>query len=154
MSDRNFLIMSKKESEELKISFFEELSKTYLDNNDSCSKYWYPLKKIRNDIPVVYYDSEFLSNESRLKCLQKILRNHWIKKVCVIPEFDEAYYTETYVDELLEKDEDGFIFPYESECFAFDDRKDWLIYKSHELTVAFAGGWLVEELKEVFGNKG
>ena len=51
-----------------------------------------------------------------------------------------------------EEDDDGIIFPYMSECYWFDFSKEWMIYSSHEATIAFAGEWLVREIKaEIIG---
>jgi len=52
----------------------------------------------------------------------------------------------------LEEDEDGVILPYMSECFWFDSNKDWVMYVSHEATVAFGGEWLVNAIKRQFKN--
>lgn len=39
-----------------------------------------------------------------------------------------------------------------SECFWFDSNIDWVIYVSHEATVAFGGEWLVNDIKRQFEN--
>ena len=57
------------------------------------------------------------------------------------------YYSDSFLDDIVATDEDGYEFPYFSEQYTFDDTREWLIYKSHEFTVTFAGKWLVRELK-------
>ena len=49
---------------------------------------------------------------------------------------------------FLDKDEGLIILPYMSECFWFDSNIDWMIYVSHEATIAFEGEWLVNAIKE------
>ncbi|MBD5088762.1 MAG: hypothetical protein HDT30_08120 [Clostridiales bacterium] len=132
-------------SKQIKTNFFSKLSKTV---TNKYAAYWYPLQEINSGIDVISFDANFLEDRERLEEIKTIFAKHNISKVCVIPELDNVYYSDTFLEDILAEDEDGFVFPYFSEEYTFDLSQEWLIYKSHEFTVTFAGEWLVRECKE------
>ena len=68
----------------------------------------------------------------------------------MIPELEDDYIEDDFPSRIVEQDEDGYTFPYFSERFIYDNMKDWMIYTSHEFTIAFAGKWLTEEMCKNF----
>lgn len=112
--------------------------------------YWYPLKKIKEDIPVLFFNADYFDNGDRLETLKEIFINHNISSVTVIPELEDDYIEDDFPSRIVEQDEDGYTFPYFSERFIYDNMKDWMIYTSHEFTIAFAGKWLTEEMCKNF----
>lgn len=136
------------QSRQVKTRFFTKLSETIVGNHVG---YWYPLREIRAEIEVVAFEADVLEKEGILRCIRDIFAGHGITRVCVIPEFENVYYSDSFLEDIMRKDEDGYEFPYFSEEYTFDESHEWLIYKSHNSTVTFAGKWLVQELKEIFG---
>ncbi len=126
--------------------------KTLLENDSNwwTPCYWYPLKKIKEDIPVLVFNADYFDNRDRLETLKKIFINHNINSVTVIPELEDDYIEDDFLSSIVEQDEDGYTFPYFSERFIYDNMKDWMIYTSHEFTIAFAGKWLTEEIRKYF----
>lgn len=114
--------------------------------------FWYPLQEINSEIDVISFEANFLEDEERLHSIKNIFARNQICKVCIIPELDNVYYSDTFLEDILQQDEDGFVFPYFSERYIFDQSYEWLIYQSHEFTVTFAGKWLVRECKTHIKN--
>lgn len=143
--------LQKQTFEEFDYKLFE---KNHINNPHilwSC--YWYPLIDIKKNIPVISFDADFFDDAISLQKVNEIFLNRRIKRVQVIPELEPAYVISDFSQMILEKDKDGMnCFAYHSEQFIYDFSKSWLIYSSHEGTVAFAGEWLVNELKNNFRN--
>ncbi|MDP4147009.1 MAG: hypothetical protein Q8936_21465 [Bacillota bacterium] len=116
--------------------------------------YWYPLFPVYPHIPVIAFGSDFIAIEENLEKIRGIFVQHNVHTAIQLPEFDNGRIIEGFTDEeyFLEKDEDGVILPHMSECFWFDFNKDWMIYASHEATIAFEGEWLVNNIKEQLEN--
>lgn len=110
--------------------------------------YWYPLFKVKSYVPVLAFDADFFNDDNRMQILGSIIQNHGINEVFQFREFTNGKIIPDFVNSyLLKEDEDGFDLPYASECYLFDRNKDWLIYTSHEHTIALAGDWLINEIK-------
>ena len=132
------------ESEKIKNEFFSKLSETVKGKYPT---FWYPLQEINEDIDVLCFDARFLDDKKKLDTIRHIFKKHGVGTVCVVPELDNVYYSDSFLDDIVATDGDGYEFPYFSEQYTFDDTREWMIYKSHEFTVTFAGEWLVRELK-------
>ena len=118
--------------------------------NRKVPAYWYPLFDVKSYVPVLAFNSYFFDDDNRMQILSSIIQKRGINEVFQLPEFENANVIHDFVNSyLLKKDEDGFILPYMSECYLFDKNKDWLIYTSHEGTIALAGDWLINEIKTI-----
>lgn len=138
------------ESDKIKSVLFSKLSQMVIGEY---ATYWYPLRELKAEQNVISFDSEFLEDRERLYIIKQIFEKHGISTVCVVPELENVYYSDSFLDDIIEIDEWGdYTFPYGSEEYTFDDTKEWMIYKSHEFTVTFAGKWLVQELKKNIKN--
>lgn len=142
-------VLDSLESEQVKTRFFTKLSETIVGKYVG---YWYPLREIRAEIDVIAFEADFLEDEQILYCIRDIFARHGITNVCVISELDNVYYSNSFLEDIVWEDEDGYEFPYFSEQYTFDESHEWLIYKSHNSTVTFAGKWLVQELKDNIRN--
>ncbi len=110
--------------------------------------YWYPL------VPVIAFDSDFVAITENINKIRNIFIQHSVSYAIEIREFENARIIEGFTDKeyFLEEDEDSVILPYMSECFWYDNNKDWIMYVSHEGTIAFEGEWLVNGIKEQLEN--
>lgn len=122
------------------------------DSNWRIPCYWYPLKKIKADIPVVVFEADYFENQDRLEILKEIFINHNTNSVTIVPELEDDYIEADFCGSIMEQDEDGYIFPYFSERFIYDNSQEWMIYTSHESTITFAGKWLAEEIRKCFAS--
>ena len=117
--------------------------------------YWYPLVKIKSDVPAVAYNVEKIYADEKIELLEAILKACGIKQVTVVQmDHGLVYESEDMYKLLYEKDEDGYIFPWVNETYYFDETKQWMIYVSHEGTITFTGSDIVlqaqqEKLEEV-----
>ena len=68
-------ILSDIESNKIKEKFFDKLSETYEGNHISCKDYWYPLRKIKENIPVISFDSCFLDDADILGTIKTYLKD-------------------------------------------------------------------------------
>lgn len=134
---------------QIKTKFFSELSETVISKY---ATFWYPLQEINSEIDVISFEANFLEDEEILQSIKNIFMKNQVCTVCIIPELDNVYYSDTFLADILQQDEDGFVFPYFPEQYIFDQSHKWLIYKSHEFTVTFAGKWLVMECKKYIKN--
>ena len=117
--------------------------------------YWYPLVKIKSDVPAVAYNVEKIYADEKIELLEAILKACGIKQVTVVQmDHGLVYESEDMYKLLYEKDEDGYIFPWVNETYYFDETKQWMIYVSHEGTITFTGSDIVlraqqEKLEEI-----
>ena len=106
--------------------------------------YWYPLVKIKSDVPAVAYNVEKIYADEKIELLEAILKACGIKQVTVVQmDHGLVYESEDMYKLLYEKDEDGYIFPWVNETYYFDETKQWMIYVSHEGTITFTGSDIV-----------
>lgn len=138
-------------SKALKERFYTKLQKITLSNKSRSvwiPCYWYPLIRVKDDIPVLAFYFDFFNDKKRINILKDIFYRHKVKTVTVIQELDEACISDDFFSDFFSCDEDGYELSYFSEQFIYDDAKDWLIYTSHEGTITFAGLWLTEEIAQ------
>lgn len=142
--------LSSEDTENLRMQLNEKLLLTV----EKWHPYWYPLFPVHPNIKVIAFDSDFVAIEENLEKIRAIFAHHKVNTVIELPELDNARIIEGFTDEdyFLERDEDVVILPYMSEFFWFDSKKDWLMYSSHEATIAFEGEWLVDAIKEQLSN--
>lgn len=142
--------LSSEETGKLRTQLEYILSKTV----DKWEPYWYPLCKVKENIPVIAFDSGFIAREENFKIIRDIFVKHNISQIIELKELYNARIIESFTDEeyFLEKDGDSIKLPYMSECFWFDSNNDWILYASHECTITFGGDWLVNEVKSQINN--
>lgn len=149
--NRNYVILSDNETAIVREKIEEELCKTF---KSGWSPYWYPLKEIKENIPVIAFASDYWDDDNNMHSLLKLMKSYNIKKVYTLQECSNVYVYDDFLSEvgLLEQDEDmlSYNFPYYSEQYTWDDSHNWLIYTSHEGTVTFAGEWIVKTIKDQF----
>jgi hypothetical protein len=149
--NQNYIILSDDETAIIRNKLEEEIYKTF---KSGWSPYWYPLKDIKDNIPVIAFNSDYWDDDYKMKSLLNLMKCHNIKKVYTLQECSNVYVYDDYLSEvgLLEQDEDmsSYNFPYYSEQYTWDSNNDWLIYTSHEATVTFAGEWIVKAIKDEF----
>lgn len=118
----------------------ERLWKALAQTTGGEKAYWFPLFSVTAEVPVTAYDIDRLCTE-KLSSFQELLRHLHIQtvydicrddnSVCICPNLP-AY--------VALRDEDGILdFPWLVEHYYFDDTHRWLLYVSHEGTIAFAG---------------
>lgn len=126
------------------------LERRILKTVDKWQPYWYPLCSVKEDIEIIAFDSDFISNIEIMEKIRTIFLKHKVNNVIRLPEFGdgesiEGFYTKEY---FLQKDDDTFDIPFVSECFWFDKDFEWIMYTSHEATITFYGQWLVNAIKK------
>lgn len=147
--DFDFCVIPEIKANEIQSNLYKALNNTLLqpfENGFSC--YWYPLRKIKENIPAVYFLDESL--DEQLSVLKEIFVKHNINKAIVHNnDNEESYYINGFpkfiYDETINEDN---VSLWMSEFYFFDDSQTWLIYCSHEGTITFAGKWLVKEIKK------
>jgi len=124
--------------------------KEYTDGETSGWPYWYPLCRLKKELPVVAYDLDRLYRDYQIPQLEETLHACHIQKVSSfqMQEGGELRAERDIAALLYEKDEDGYIFPWYVEAYYFDASRQWLIYVSHEGTIAFTGQEIVKAAKK------
>ena len=117
--------------------------------------YWYPLNKIKENIPVIAYDLDKIYTDNQIEQIEKVLKDCSINMVTMFQNQDYKTMSETMsLNKMLyEKDADGYVFPWNIESYYYDDTKKWLIYVSHEGTITFSGEKIVDTAKKYIDNK-
>lgn len=119
------------------------------NNTVNDNLYWYPLNGIKSDIKAVAYQIDDLYRDDQIHLLQKIVEKCGINHVNSFQLDSMEYISNSDIIELLyEKDEYGYDFPWYSETFYFDSTESWMIYVSHEGTIAFTG----KEIADIAAN--
>ncbi|MEQ8154375.1 MAG: hypothetical protein ABRQ25_05765 [Clostridiaceae bacterium] len=131
-----------------------QLGQRLISTMEKWHPYWYPLFPVYKNVPVIAFDSDFVAITENINKIRNIFIQHSFSFAIQIREFENARIIDGFTDKeyLLEEDEDSVILPYMSECFWYDNNKDWIMYVSHEGTVAFEGEWLVNDIKEQLEN--
>lgn len=144
--NEKYSILSEEETEIIRRKLEARLYETM---KDGWSPYWYPLKQVKKEVDVIAFNSNFWNDDSNMKLLSDILKNINIGRVYSLQECSRVYVYEEFFSEsvFFEEDEDGYSLPYYSENYIWDESHRWLIYTSHEGTIAFAGKHLVEGIR-------
>lgn len=111
--------------------------------------YWYPLNKLKILVPVIAYNLDKMYEEEKIGLIEDLLKEYGIDTVhscCIDGEYRENV---NLIDLLYEKDSSGYNFPWYSETYYYNDKKDFLIYVSHEGTITYTGMHLVELAKKM-----
>jgi hypothetical protein len=132
----------------------KQLDQRIISTMGTRNSYWYPLFPVYKNVPVIAFDSDFVAIAENINKIRDIFIQHNVSYVIEIQELKNARIIEGFTDEeyFLEEDEDSIILPYMSECFWYDNNNDWIMYVSHEGTVAFEGEWLINGIKEKIEN--
>jgi hypothetical protein len=135
-------------------NFRKQLDQRLISKMGKWHPYWYPLFPVYKNVPVIAFDSDFVAMPENINKIRNIFIQHRVSYAIQIREFENARIIEGFTDKeyFLQEDEDGMTLPYVSECFWFDSNKDWIMYVSHEGTVAFEGEWLINSIKEQLEN--
>ena len=117
--------------------------------------YWYPLNKIKENVPVIAYDLDKIYTDNQIEQIEKVLKDCSINMVTMFQNQDYKTMSETLSlnKRLYEKDSDGYVFPWNIESYYYDNTKMWLIYVSHEGTITFSGEKIVDIAKKYIDNK-
>lgn len=132
----------------------KQLDQRIISTMEKWHPYWYPLFPVYKNVPVIAFDSDFVAITENINKIRNIFIQHNVSYAIQIREFENARIIEGFTDKeyFLKEDEDSVILPYMSECFWYDSNKEWIMYVSHEGTVAFEGEWLVNDIKEQLEN--
>lgn len=124
--------------------------KEKLDEMTLYDTYWYPLNKLKIDIPVIAFNIDKIYQDNYINFIETIMKECNILEVTSVQLEQEIVLDNLNIFELLkESDEDGYNFPWCIETYYFDDKKDWMIYVSHEGSITFSGKRMVEVAKKV-----
>lgn len=134
-------------------SIIEKIRSFLKENTINHSTYWYPLSEIKSGIPVSAYLITEIYSDNRIDFIESVLKRCNIRFGYWIQEYIEELHNGDLIEMLYEKDEDGYVFPWLSEMFIFDRSEKWLIYISHEETIAFTGEELVKAAREIIPEK-
>ncbi|MDE7260650.1 MAG: hypothetical protein K2N78_01095 [Oscillospiraceae bacterium] len=153
----------------MKEAIYENLDK-FISDTVGCSGYWFPLAELTVDIPVLAYNiDKFFDEQSEL--LAAVMRECGIETVTEVdyesgPEsvfegqnifalLDEQYEYEVFDLRFWRprRREIRYTFPCHTEAFYFDESKTWLMYVSHEGTVAFAGAELAAAAQRIIPDR-
>lgn len=117
--------------------------------------YWYPLNKIKENIPVIAYDLDKIYTDDQIEEIEKVLKDCSINMVTMFQNQDYKTMSETLSlnKRLYERDSDGCVFPWHVECYYYDKSKSWMIYVSHEATITFTGEEIVRIAKATIDTK-
>ena len=116
--------------------------------------YWFPLTRLKKDVPVVAYDIDAIYRQGDIGLLEKVFIRYRISEVSTFQTDSMEYFDgDSILDLLNEKDADGFVFPWTVETFYFDATEEWLVYVSHEGTISFTGGGIVRAAKEIIPDE-
>ena len=126
----------------------------FLIQTTGCCTYWYPLKNLIMSIPVAAYDIRKIYNDFCTEQMLHILNDFNVKSVYAV-QLDHNHVLQlNNLDALfLEKDEFGFVFPWCTETYYYDDPQTWMIYVSHEGTITFAGEELVASANKILPER-
>lgn len=125
-----------------KDTFLKTLQSYYLTPHENMEwMYWFPLCWLKPEVPVVAYNLDGIYRNNQIKQIETVLKKCAIKEVIVIQnQIDKPEPEEVDLQErLYERDKSGYNFPWYVESYYYDESKSWLIYVSHEKTIAFAG---------------
>ena len=105
-------------------------------------------------IPVAAYDIRKIYNDFCTEQMLHILNDFNVKSVYAV-QLDHNHVLQlNNLDALfLEKDEFGFVFPWCTGTYYYDDTQTWMIYVSHEGTITFAGEELVASANKILPER-
>ena len=129
-------------------AFWRALAETTGGKRD----YWFPLRPVRPEVPVSAYDVDRLCRD-QLAAFQTLLRQQGIRAVHDLFRDDGSV---GWIEDLpayaaLRDAAGGLDFPKLAEHYYFDDTRRWLLYVSHEGTIAFAGAALRDGAAALLG---
>ena len=129
------------------LSFLNE----YTSGNDL---YWFPLTRLKKDIPVAAYDIDAIYKNGDIALLEHVFKTCRIDRVSTFQTDSMEYFdNDSIFDLLYEKDRDVFVFPWTFETFYFDSTEKWLVYVSHEGTISFTGGGIVQAAEKTIPHQ-
>jgi hypothetical protein len=106
--------------------------------------YWYPLVRLKKELPVSAYDLGAIFRDGEIAALEKLFSLCGISCVSTFQTDSLEYFENDEMAALLnEKDDAGYCFPRCVETFYFDASESWLVYVSHEETISFTGEEIV-----------
>lgn len=118
----------------------------YLIKYTGQAQYWYPLATLKEDVPVVTYDLDRLYANGQVVQIENVFRSCGISLVFSfqLQSHNLKLRKESIFSALIEKDADGYCFPWRVETFLFDQSKAWMVYVSHEGSITFTGAKICE----------
>lgn len=112
--------------------------------------HWYPLFDCSRE-DLISFDSEYIESGEKLNNIITLLTHHEVEQVIEFLETGETFNIQV-----------SNLYPYYGyngdlpgrEGFWTSHKMDWIIYASHEGTIAFGGEWLVKGLKLLWSDWG
>lgn len=119
------------------------------------SWYWYPLWRLKKELPVSAYNLDAIYHDRKIKLLEKTFREFGIETVksFQMQMGNLRVLEKNILSFLYEKDGKAYEFPWYIETFYYDDSHTWMIYVSHEDTITFTGEKLVDTAKRHIPEK-
>ncbi|HEY5462997.1 MAG TPA: hypothetical protein VIJ95_07055 [Hanamia sp.] len=118
----------------------KQIRKQLLDTWNYDGSYWEPLEN-RSTKPTVFLMKEIVTKEDIEKIIQ-IVSEKADKNIFEVSEDRNDYEIEI----------DSFS-PDLYETICCDKSFDWVVYGSHESTIAFGGTWLIEKIGDIFSDR-
>lgn len=116
------------------------IRKQLLETWNYDGSYWEPLQR-SSPKPSVYLMKENVTNNDIEKIIQAILERADKKILCISEDrIDCEIEIDSYNPDL-----------YETICC--DKNFDWVVYGSHESTIAFGGTWLIDIVEKIFADR-
>ena len=123
-------------------------------NTTRDNAYWYPLTRLKIDIPIVSYNVDKIYKDEQIVVIRHLLENCKIDSVIMI-QMDHGLVVENenMIELLYASDDAGYDFPWYVETYYYDSSEKWMIYVSHEGTITFAGEEIVAFAKKILPSE-
>lgn len=119
-------------------------------NTTRDNSYWYPLTRLKIDLPIISYNVDKIYKEDQIILLRNLLESCKIDRVIMIQmNHGIVIENENIIELLYAIDDSGYDFPWYVETYYYDSSKKWMIYVSHEGTITFAGEEIVAFAKKI-----
>lgn len=126
---------------------FTRLTAFLKEYSASECQYWYPLCRLKKEVPVAAYDVDQIYRDGTIEQIAKVIRECEITQ-CVSFQMQHGNmkrHSTNLLELIYKKGEDGYAFPWYVETFYFDHSGEWMIYVSHEGTITFSGEKIAKE---------
>ncbi len=104
--------------------------------------YWYPLNGQLGGPNALVFRADAFDDALPVPVLRRILTAHGVGRVWVLRDIGPLGTDHEVACHALE--------PYGSDAYTTADDLDWLLYSSHEDTLAIGGAWLIVAIKEAW----
>ena len=131
-----------KQSEKIKL--IRQLNKNWGIKTD----YWIPLSKLAVDKEVIFYPQDYFLNIFSLERLQNLISNQNFESIYSWrwEIKDHENLIEIGIGEISSFKKDSL------EKYYFDNSFEWVVYMSHENTIAIGGSSIIKDLKQLWSE--